>query len=585
MKKILTMLLFILLVSTFLCGCSLTIDRGDKIIKKVEKTKDYGYDITIKFINDRGTIEEKGKGIFSKEKENVVNLENGKTIIWTGEKVFIKNNKNGNNYTEEQGVDAVYRYIFPKDYIKKIKARDGKKYFFKTNGGKEYLIVEIFIPSENKNIYRGIMYIDVSSYLPEKIKILDKQGKDRVVVEYQNFKCSRWKESEVLQMFNNYRPVWAEINLNNATHNMEEIRRITKSKEIIAVIKGDAYGHGALDLAPTLLESGATRLAVAVLSEAIELRKGNIKCPIMILGFTPGNFSEELVEFDIEQTVYDYKLALDISKEAVKQGKMAKIHIAVDTGMGRIGFIPNEESIDEVYKISKLPNMIIEGLFSHFSAADEKDKSYALEQLKEFNDFYDLLIKKGVKINIKHIANSAAIIDLPEMHFDAVRPGIILYGYYPSKQVNTGNIDLKPVMTVKANIVHIKQVPAGKYISYGRKFETSRSSVIGTIPVGYADGYTRLLFNKAKVIVNGMLAPVVGRICMDQCMVDLTDAGDVQVGDEVILLGEDNGVKFNGDDVAELLNTISYEVTCSVGKRVPRVYVKDGKIIKIRNYV
>lgn len=191
MKKILMILLFILLVSTFLCGCSLTIDRGDKIIKKVEKTKDYGYNITINFINDRGTMQEKGKGIFSKGKENVVNFENGKTIIWAGDKVFIKNDGNGINYTEEQGADAVYRYVFPKEYIKKIKARDGKKYFFKASGGKEYLIVEILIPSENKNLYRGIMYIDVSSYLPEKIKILDKQGKDRVVVEYQNFKCSR----------------------------------------------------------------------------------------------------------------------------------------------------------------------------------------------------------------------------------------------------------------------------------------------------------------------------------------------------------------------------------------------------------
>lgn len=386
-------------------------------------------------------------------------------------------------------------------------------------------------------------------------------------------------------MFRNYRPVWAEIDLDNIAHNMREIRRISKSKDIIAVVKADGYGHGAVDIVPTLLKNGATRLAVAVISEALEIRKSGIDCPIMILGYTPGNFAKELVKYDIEQTVFNYELACDISKEAVSQGKMAKIHIAVDSGMGRIGFIPNEESANEVYKISKLPNIVMEGIFSHFSTADEENKEYTMEQLKAYNAFIDLLTKKGVKINVRHIANSASIIDLPDVHFDAVRPGIILYGYYPSDEVNKQNIDLKPAMTVKANIVHIKTLPEGKSISYGRKFETSRPTVIGTLPVGYADGYTRLLFNKAKVIVNGKFAPIVGRICMDQCMVDLTDVGDVKVGDEVILLGEDNGLKFNGDDIAELLDTINYEVTCAVGKRIPRVYIEDGKEIKVRNYI
>src|SRR3712207_4405191 len=244
-------------------------------------------------------------------------------------------------------------------------------------------------------------------------------------------------------MFRHLRPVWAEIDLDNLAYNMQQIRKVAKSKEIIGVVKADAYGHGALDIAPTLLENGATRLAVAVLSEAIELRRGGITCPIMILGFTPYNLLESLVKYDIEQTVYDYDLAKKISDEAVKLNKVAKIHIALDTGMGRIGFLPNEESIDQVYKISKLTNIVIEGLFSHFSTADEKDKNYTKLQLEMFNWFYLELQKKNVNINMRHIANSAAIMELPETHFEGVRPGIILYGAYPSDDVLKEKLKLK----------------------------------------------------------------------------------------------------------------------------------------------
>ena len=206
-------------------------------------------------------------------------------------------------------------------------------------------------------------------------------------------------------------------------------------------------------------------------------------------------------------------------------------------------------------------------------------------QFEKFNWFYDKLKEKGVKINIRHIANSAAIIDLPETHLEGVRPGIILYGYYPSEEVSKDKIKLKPVMTLKTNIVHLKEMDQGQYISYGRAFQTRRPSIIATLPVGYADGYTRLLFNKAKVIINGSFAPVVGRICMDQCMVDVTDIGEVKVGDEVILMGEYKNLKMTADEIAELLGTINYEITCMISKRVPRVYIKDGEVIKIRNYV
>ncbi len=386
-------------------------------------------------------------------------------------------------------------------------------------------------------------------------------------------------------MFRHLRPVWAEVDLDKLAHNMREIRRVSKSKDIIAVIKADGYGHGALDIAPTLLANGATRIAVAVLNEAVELRRGGIEQPIMILGFTPPSLIDLLIRYDIEQTVYSYDLAKEISEAARKKNKTAKIHIALDTGMGRIGFLPDEESLEEVYKISKLPSIIIEGLFSHFSSADEDDKEYTKAQLDKYNDFYEKLKEKGVNVSIRHIANSAAIIDLPESHFEAVRPGIILYGYYPSNEVLKEKINLKPVMSLKTNIVHIKKLPVGEYISYGRKFKTSRESIIATLPVGYADGYTRLLFDKAKVIVNGRFVPVIGRICMDQCMVDATDIPEVKLGDEVILMGQQGEMKFTADDIAELIGTINYEVTCMISKRVPRVYIKDGKVVKIRNYV
>ena len=386
-------------------------------------------------------------------------------------------------------------------------------------------------------------------------------------------------------MFRHLRPVWVEVNLDNLAHNMKEIKSICKSQEIIAVVKADAYGHGALDIAPTLLQNGATRLAVAVVNEAVELRRAGIDCPIMILGFTPDRLVESLLKYNIEQTVYSYELAEKISKMAVENGKNVKIHIALDTGMGRIGFTPDSEGINEVYKISKLPNIILEGLFSHFSSADEQDKSYTNMQFEKFNWFYGKLKEKGIHINMRHIANSAAIVDLPETHLEAVRPGIIMFGYYPSNEILKDKVDLKPVMSLKTNVVHIKKMEAGEYISYGRAFKTERESIIATLPVGYADGYTRFLFGKGKVIVNGEFAPVVGRICMDQCMIDVTHIPNVQIGDEVILMGEENGLKITAEEIAKDIGTISYEVICMISKRVPRVYLKDNEILKIRNYV
>lgn len=380
------------------------------------------------------------------------------------------------------------------------------------------------------------------------------------------------------------RPVWAEIDLDKIAFNMRNIKKLAKDKEVIAVIKADAYGHGAVEIAEVLLENGASRFAVAIITEAIELRESGIKAPIMILGYTPIEFGEDLIKYDIEQTAYDLEYAKQLSEIALKMGKKAKIHIALDTGMGRIGFMPDDNSLNEVLEIESLDGIEIVGIFTHFSTADEEDKEYTNYQFLKIQNFIKMLSNNGVNIPIKHVSNSGAIIDLPETYLDAVRAGIILYGYYPSNEVNKERLFIKPALTLKAKIGHVKKLEKDMYVSYGRTFKTERDSIIATLPIGYADGYSRLLSGKAKVIVNGKVTNVVGRICMDQCMIDVTDVGDVKVGDEVIILGEDRDLKFNADDMAELIGTINYDILCMIKHRVPRVYKKNNEIIKVKNY-
>lgn len=382
------------------------------------------------------------------------------------------------------------------------------------------------------------------------------------------------------------RPVYAEIDLDAIAYNIKNIKKLVKDKEVIAVVKADCYGHGALDVVPTLLENGASRLAVAVLTEGIELRNDNIKAPIMILGYTPSYLNEELIKYDLEQTVYDLDYAKELSKTALSLNKKAKIHIAIDTGMGRIGFLPTEKAIDDICKICSLEGLEVIGIFTHFSTSDEKDKEYTNEQFEKFTDLLKKLSNLNIEIPIKHVSNSGAIMDMPETYLDAVRAGIILYGYYPSNEVKKENLSLKPALTLKATITRVQEMDAGMSISYGRTFKTERKSLIATIPIGYADGYSRLLAKNAKVIINGQFAPIVGRICMDQCMIDITDInGDIKVGDEVIILGEQNGLRFNADNFAEIMGTINYEILCMLKYRIPRVYVKNGKIFNVRNYL
>ncbi len=380
---------------------------------------------------------------------------------------------------------------------------------------------------------------------------------------------------------------WAEINLDNIAHNVKEIRRVTnKNAEIMGVVKADAYGHGVFEVTRTLLANGVSRLAVSMLDEAIQLRREGIEVPILILGYTDPARANEILENDVTQSVYSHELAQALSKEAVRQGKKVKLHIKIDTGMSRIGFMPGYSAVKNVMEIEKLPNVIIEGLFTHFASADERDRDYTLMQFEKFMSICCELQRIGIHIPVKHCANSAGIIEYPEMHLDMVRPGIILYGMYPSNEVCKDKIDLKPAMTLKANIIMVKEIEQNTPISYGRIFITERKSKIATIPIGYADGYSRMLSNKGRVLINGQFASVVGRICMDQCMIDVTDIeGDIEVGDEVVLIGEQGQRNISVEDVAETIGIINYELVCIVGKRIPRAYVQNGKISKILNYL
>ena len=381
------------------------------------------------------------------------------------------------------------------------------------------------------------------------------------------------------------RPAWAEIDLDAIAYNTRNIKKLIGDKDLIAVVKANCYGHGVIDIIPTLLENGVSRFAVAMISESLEIRDNKITAPVMILGFTPLYLGEELINNNIEQTVYDLDYAKELSKIALTLNKKAKIHIAIDTGMGRIGFLPNEKSIDNITEICSLEGIEVIGIFTHFSTSDEKDKEYSHEQFTKMLSVMDTLKKRGIDIPLKHVANSGAIIDLPDTYLDAVRAGIILYGYYPSDEIDKNNLALKPALTLKATITNVKTLEKDMYVSYGRTFKTSNETIVATIPVGYADGYLRKLAENGKVIIKGEFAPIIGRICMDQFMIDVTNIPDVKIGDEVILLGEKNGLKYNADDMAKKLDTINYEVTCMLKSRLPRVYIKDTHIINVKNHI
>jgi alanine racemase len=395
------------------------------------------------------------------------------------------------------------------------------------------------------------------------------------------------KHQEGDKMDYKFTRAWAEISLDNIAHNVKEIRRLVgKRTEIMGVVKADAYGHGVLETVSTMIENGVSRLAVSMLDEAIQLRKIGIDIPILVLSHTSPKRVDELIKYHITQTVYSHELAKAMSDEAVRQNTKVCVHIKIDTGMTRVGFQPGYSAVKDVVEIQNLPGIIVEGIFTHFATADERDKSYTLHQMELYETIVSELNRIGIIIPIRHVSNSASILQYPEYTMDLVRAGIILYGIYPSHDVDWPAIDLKPAMTLKANISLVKWVEENIPISYGRKFVTARKSRIATIPIGYADGYSRLLTGKSHVLVNGQYAPVVGSICMDQCMVDVTDVtGEISVGDEVVLIGRQGENEIRADEIANLIGTIPYEIVCVIGKRIPRVYFKDGQVVNVLNYL
>ena len=380
--------------------------------------------------------------------------------------------------------------------------------------------------------------------------------------------------------------VLALIDLDALEYNIKSIRKRTpEGTGIIGVIKADAYGHGSVEVAQVLLENGADWFAVAVVDEGLNLRKHGINAPILLLGYTPELRFEDVINNGFIQTMYSYEMAEKLSKTAVRLGKTAVVHIKIDTGMGRIGYRVNDEAADEIVRISKLPGIEVNGMFTHFAASDEADKAYTNMQFERFMKMDKMLKDRGLNIPVRHAANSAAIMDIDSMMLNMVRPGIILYGAYPSDEVVKENLDLRPVMSIKTHVSFVKEVEKGDCISYGRTYTAPDKRKIATIPVGYADGFIRAYAKDGKVLIKGKFAPIVGRICMDQFMVDVTDIDDVKINDEVVLMGTQGENSITADDIAKALNTINYEVFCTLSKRVPRQYIRNGKVTETVKYV
>jgi len=365
------------------------------------------------------------------------------------------------------------------------------------------------------------------------------------------------------------RSTQAIVDLKAIAYNVAQIRkRIGGRRDIMAVVKADGYGHGAVEVSLSALRSGANCLGVAVPEEGEELRRAGIDVPIAVLGLIQPEEAYKVIDLRLEQTLCSLEVAEALDQIASNKGTMVNVHIKIDTGMGRVGVQPTD-ALAFVRRIGRLKNLNVKGIFSHFSCSDEVDKTFAKEQVEIFDGVVREFETSGVRIPKRHMANSAAILDLPESYYDLVRPGIMIYGLYPSDEVSH-SIELKPAMTFMTKVTFVKRVPSGSPISYGRTFTTQKETLVATLPVGYADGYSRSLSGRGEVLIKGHRVPLIGRICMDMCMIDVSGVDNVEPGDEVILFGEDLPV----DEIAERLGTINYEVVCAVGKRVPRVYLK-----------
>ena len=380
--------------------------------------------------------------------------------------------------------------------------------------------------------------------------------------------------------------VSAEIDLNAIAHNIRELRRITHpDARLMGVVKANGYGHGAVEVARCALQNGAEVIGVARIEEGIQIRKTGIDAPILIFGYTLPELAADLFEYDLAQTVYTRESAQVLSRTGTSLKKKIKIHLKVDTGMGRLGLLPQNfqsddavaidaDAIEETLAIAGLGGLELEGIFTHFASADSADKTGAEKQLELFMNFLNRLRKAGLEPPVRHAANSAALIDMPQSHLDMVRPGIASYGLYPSDEVNKTHVHLKPAMALKARIIHLKKVPAGFKVSYSNTYQTPKATTIATIPIGYADGLNRLLSSSGHMLVHGRRAPIIGRVCMDLTMLDVGHIDNVQMGDEVVIFGQQGGEVITVDEIASSLNTISYEVVSTITARVPRIYLR-----------
>ena len=372
---------------------------------------------------------------------------------------------------------------------------------------------------------------------------------------------------------NRYLRCYAEISLEAIGHNIREVKkRLPEGVKLLGVVKANAYGHGAVPVA-SYLENQVDYFATETIEEAVELRENGISAPILILGYVSPSQYGDLVEYDITQTIDSYAQALALEKEAARQNRKAKAHLAVDTGMTRIGFQVTEHDADEAAKIADLPHIELEGMFTHFSCADQEDKTYCSMQMEKYDKMTALLAERGVTIPLRHICNSAGIMEFDDHRFEMVRSGIITYGIYPSEEVKKERLDLIPALSWKSHVIHVKEVGPGIGVSYGATYVTEKPMTrIATVSAGYADGYPRALSNQGCVLIHGKKAPIIGRICMDQMMVDVTDIPDVQVEDVVTLVGTDGDETITIEEIANPAARFDYEMLCDISSRVTRVY-------------
>lgn len=383
-----------------------------------------------------------------------------------------------------------------------------------------------------------------------------------------------------------YTRIRARIDLDAIEYNIEKMKEnLPEDTKLIVVAKADCYGHGALQTTSLLsLKEYVWGFAVATLDEAIVLRRGGITKPILVLGCIFPEQWIDALENNIRITVYTEELTKVLSDLAVKIGRKAYVHVKLDTGMGRIGFTPGKEGADKIEEISKLPNIVMEGLYTHFSKADEGDKSYTMKQMEAYTWMKEELAGRGITFSYYHCCNSAGIIDLKGAGQNLSRAGISTYGMYPSEEVHKENVDLKPALELISHVAFVKWVDEGEMISYGGTYVTKRRTKIATIPVGYGDGYPRSLSNKGYMLIHGKKAPIIGRVCMDQCMVDVTEIEDVKFGDEVVLVGRDGDEYLSVETLSRLSDRFNYEFVCLMGKRIPREYIRRGEIQEQMDY-